>query len=264
MYKSLIIFAFLLFLVSCGGTPSYVIDKDDMVLLLVDVHKGEAVTEIDGAHYYNDSLKKMLKQSIFIKHGVTQEQFDTSLVWYGHNIDKFIEVYDEAIIKLQEEDRYIVAQARAAGNGTPLATGDSVNLWTKESIRLFRQNLGNGEVTFNLLTDNNFKKGDRFQWAFLLLNNQSSVNVFLAVDYKDGSTSYTTTSSDFEGWNRFSLQTDSARVPRRVYGYVDYKAPKKSEIVYLDSISLVRTRLDNANYSSIYSQKALEKNKKAQ
>lgn len=262
MRKSFVILICLFLLYSCNDAPSYVIAEDDMVSLLVDVHKGEAVTEIDGGHYYNDSLKKMLKQSVFIKHGITQEQFDTSLVWYAHNMDKYIEVYDKVIKTLEEEDKAIVAEAKASGRATPMAAGDSVNLWTKEDIRIFSSNKGYGELTFDILADANFKKGDNYQIAFRLLNNQKELNLFLGVDYRDGSTSYITKVADAEGWTKLSLQTDSARIPRRVYGYVDRQMLNAKEVIFLDSISFVRKRLNKDNYSPYHMQKMLERKKK--
>lgn len=255
---------FMLFMVlllcGCGGTPDYVIGKDDMISLLVDIHKGEAVAEANSGTYYNDSLKKVLKQSILLKHGITQEQFDTSMVWYGYNIEKYAEIYDEVIKQLEEEEKVVVAEARKAGQVT-MAAGDSVDLWINEPVRYFSTRYGGEDMIFNFTADETFKKGDRFQWAFRMFNNIGQARLFMGIDYKDGSTSYLYKTTDTEGWNRFVMQSDSTRVPRRVYGYMSYR-PRKGEIVYLDSINLVRTRLNPSSYYQIYSQKLLEGRKR--
>ncbi|MDE6458729.1 MAG: DUF4296 domain-containing protein, partial [Muribaculum sp.] len=80
--------AALLFL-SCDRTPDYVISPDDMASLLVDIHKGEGVVDLNSSAYRGDSARKVLKQSRYMRHGVTAEQVDTSLEWYGHNIEKY-------------------------------------------------------------------------------------------------------------------------------------------------------------------------------
>lgn len=255
----LILFTVLL-LSGCGGKPGYVIGEEDMVSLLVDIHKGEAVAETNSGTYYNDSMKKVLKQSILIKHGVTQEQLDTSLVWYGYNIEKYAEVYDEVIKRLEAEEKDVVAEARKAGQVT-MASGDSVNLWINEPVRYFSRHYGGGDMTFNFTADETFRSGDRFQWAFRMFNNIDQAHLFMGIDYKDGSTSYIYKTTNTEGWNNFVLQADSTRVPRRVYGYMSY-TPRKGEIVYLDSINLVRTRLNRSSYYHIFSQKLLEGRKK--
>ena len=102
-----------LVLIACNSTPGYVIGEDDMVSLLVDVHKGEAYVEMNSGSFYSDSLKKTFRQTIFMRHNVTQEQFDTSLMWYGHHIDQYKKVYDRVIERLEDEEKEIrLAAAR--------------------------------------------------------------------------------------------------------------------------------------------------------
>ena len=76
--------------VGCNSTPDYVISQEKMAQLLVDIHIGESVVDANMQEYELDSVKKALKQSIYIKHGVTSEQVDTSFIWYGENIEKYI------------------------------------------------------------------------------------------------------------------------------------------------------------------------------
>ena len=80
----------LLAVVSCDSTPDHVIPPEKMARLLADIHIGESVIDANRNQYANDSLKKELKQSVFCKHNVTAQQVDTSFVWYGHNIEKYI------------------------------------------------------------------------------------------------------------------------------------------------------------------------------
>ena len=53
------------------------------------MYKAEAVMEQEEKTFYNDSTKKRLRQSVFMKHNVTQELYDTSLIWYAHNLDVY-------------------------------------------------------------------------------------------------------------------------------------------------------------------------------
>ena len=78
---------------SCDRTPDYVIKPDDMASLLVDIHKGEGVVDLNSSAYRNDSARKVLKQSIYMRHGVTAEQVDTSLEWYGPVSYTHLDVY---------------------------------------------------------------------------------------------------------------------------------------------------------------------------
>ena len=89
--------------ISCSKLPDNVLNKKDMTSLLVDIHKGESVVELQRGYFPSDSMIKMVKQSILQKHGVSQAQLDTSFVWYGNHIEDYIEIYDEVIANLEED-----------------------------------------------------------------------------------------------------------------------------------------------------------------
>ena len=94
--------------VACGKRmPKEVIDSKKMEDLLIDIHKSEAFMESDYPYYAKDNRKDSIRNAILAKHGVTRAEFDTSLVWYGMNIEKYIEIYKKVIERLQEEDNKI-------------------------------------------------------------------------------------------------------------------------------------------------------------
>lgn len=39
-----------------------------------------------------------------MRHGVTREQFDTTLVWYGHHIETYMKIYDRVVERLKAEN----------------------------------------------------------------------------------------------------------------------------------------------------------------
>ena len=66
-------------LAACSKTPDYVISEDRMASLMADLYMGDAVVENDNRSYRNDSVRKVLIQSVYAKHGVTRHDVDTSL-----------------------------------------------------------------------------------------------------------------------------------------------------------------------------------------
>ena len=73
-----------------------------MASLVADIHEADAIVTIERESYRTDSQKTALRDAVFARHGITEEQFDTSLVWYGHNLDIYSEVYEEAIDILKD------------------------------------------------------------------------------------------------------------------------------------------------------------------
>ena len=80
-----------------------VLGKKEMASLLTDVHKGESLIEINHNQFSSDSMRRVMKQSVLDAHGVTQQQWDSSLSYYGRNIEQYIELYDIVIAGLEQE-----------------------------------------------------------------------------------------------------------------------------------------------------------------
>jgi hypothetical protein len=232
--------------VACDRTPDYVLKKSEMVDLLVDIHKAEGVIELNRAQYGSDSMRKVMKQSVLLRHGVTQEQFDTSLVWYGHNIEKYIEVYDDVIERLEKESSEIEV-SEGAERVNVAVVGDSADAWPNAHMYRFFYGQPNSMLRFNLRRDENWEEGDKYTWRFYLSRIQTPLYYSLAAQYSDGTTDYMSGLSTSQGWNEFVLQLDSARVAQNVFGYISMM-PMRTEVAYLDSITLVRTRFDSDRY----------------
>jgi hypothetical protein len=226
-------------IVSCSSTPGNVIPKDKMAHLLADLHLAESVVELDRTSFHTDSMKKVLKQSVFMRYGVTQEQVDTSFDWYGHHIKDYIEVYDKTISLL--EDRVASIDAVAEDMGVTVA-GDSVDIWHGSRTRILSKGRISQYLDFVLTPDDNWQSGDAYEWRIKLLNNRSPLEWGLLTDYSDGTTEYVASSDLQEGWNSLTLHLDSTRTATRVYGYATVNL-SPNERVFLDSISLMRTRV---------------------
>ena len=89
--------ASMMVLAACSKTPGYVISEGKMAEIMADLHTGEAVVDANSSTFRKDSVKQAFMQSICMRHGVTTQQLDTSLYWYGQNIQEYIKVYDKTI-----------------------------------------------------------------------------------------------------------------------------------------------------------------------
>ncbi len=227
MRKALIILVAVLALAGCSNTPDNVIGEGDMVDVLVDMHRAEALIQMNSGKYYNDSIKKTLKQSVLMKYGYTQADFDTSLVWYGHHIDRYVKIYDKVIARLQKDERAAEKeQANSpsmanAGNGMSSRkrygmAGDTIDLWNKGRSWVMMPNMGRNCITFDYKPVGKNRRGDRYKLSFKLMGTRSSMKVYFGIDYTDGSTAFLFRSLSYEGWNDFTLQCDTLRTPRRV------------------------------------------------
>lgn len=240
--------------VGCNSAPGHIIPPDEMARLLADIHIGESVVESNREEYDLDSMKKALKQSIYIKHNVTQEQVDTSFIWYGQNIEEYIEVYDKVISILENDIRNVKVPV---DNMQFVVSGDSADAWPGLRYRLLTPFTPDKYISFSINRDENWDDGDVYEWKFKLINNQSIVDWTIAVDYTDGSSEYKNMLISEDGWHDITLYSDSTKSLSRVYGVISADLNSYGR-VYVDSISLVRTRLNPQMYRRRYSQHSFD------
>ena len=282
----------LVLLLSCGKTPNGVMSVNEMADLIADLQLAEAYIDSHSGDFESDSSKLVIKQSVFKKHGITQQDYDSSMVWYAHNMEDYAKAYDKAVGKLK--DRYDKLDKSGKGdnersrdmdptladngptrNPVPNAghrpksfkklstdtKGDTADLWQGQRSYMLTQGARRGFITFDLPPDANKRVGDRYQLAYKLTRGGNEFKVSLNVDYTDGGTAQITRSTNSDGWVSIDLQSDTARKVRRVYGYVSYDI-KRGQTAFVDSLMLFRSHLSLDNYGFIHAQRRLERNKK--
>ena len=273
-------------LLSCGRTPHGVMSVNEMADLIVDLQIAEAYIDSHIGEYTSDSSKLVLKQSVFKKHGITQEDYDSSLVWYAHNMEDYIKAHDKAIGKLKERydkldkngkmvDREMAIRERRetpeaipqsihSSRGKQLgrpntdSKGDTIDLWQGNRSYVLTQGAKRGFITFSVQPDAQYKPGDRYQLAYYLTRCNNEFKVSLNVDYTDGGTSQITRGTHSDGWVAIDVQSDSTRRVRRIYGYVSYDI-KRGQTAIVDSLMLLRSHMSKSNYGFINAQRLLER-----
>ncbi len=247
----LTLFLLLALLPSCRKTPSYVIPEDKMAELIADINVGNAIVDADRGQFRDDSSRMVLMQSIYARHGVDAARVDTSLEWYGHNLEKYVKVCEKA----EEILTARIEKAEQAGGQTQqtqsatVLDGDSVNLWPGVLTLRIAGSPASDFQSFMLASDRSWDRGDRYTLSAKGVNTRGNVTMFLAADYNDGTTEYI--SSVMPAGNAASLLfvVDSSKVASRVYGSLYYHG-SEGEVSYLDSITLVRTRGRNDNVAA--------------
>lgn len=235
---------FLVLVSACTGVPDEIIQPDDMASLLADIHKGDALVEIEPRDYDNDSLRKQLKQSILMKHGVTQAMVDSSMVWYGRHLPKYVEVY-ESTIKILENQLADVQKSGGAGSMRQVSIkmdGDSVNMWPGARSARFTSSSPSNNITFSLKNDRNWDRGDVYQLRFKQLGADDNIAYTIVAEYNDGTSEYVTSRPRGEGWQSLRIYLDPSKTASSIYGTISYTPSGDMNTTYLDSITLIRSR----------------------
>lgn len=232
---------------SCNRVPSNVIKPDKMARLMADMRMADAVVSVSPDDYVSADSKLILKEAVLRHNGVSEEQFDTSLVWYGHHMDRYQTVTEKTIEILQQ--RMNEANVLAAGDAAMSVAGDSVDLWNGPLTYTIRHNSPSEYITFAMDSDANWEKGDIYTLRAHAMTPAARSSWAMTMTYADGTVESTggTFSSVASTRQDISLHTDSARVPTRISGWIRI-TPDNRRPSIIDSISLTRKRIDPEKY----------------
>lgn len=106
MKHYLFIFALTCLLLSFGACtirPRQVLSAGKMREVLYDLHRTDGIMQVKGYNYGHDEDLARYYQVVLQKHGVTQAEFDSSIVWYTDNPKRFNKIYPPVIKRLQAE-----------------------------------------------------------------------------------------------------------------------------------------------------------------
>ncbi len=267
-----ILFLMLFCLSACDKAPSGVIGERKMAALLEDFFKADAYMDMHSNQFDTDSARQVMKQSIMRKHGITQAMYDSSLVWYAHNMDTYTLVFDRVLDNLESQKLKAQRDAQKAQLKPQQirqemavrqdfsGSGDTIDIWTLSRLWMLPPALGQGYITFTQSPDNRYQAGDRYELSFKSVTVKSDLKLLLAVDYQDGGTAFMSRGNCPDGWNKLMLQSDSTRTVRRIYGYVRYNN-QPGGIAIIDSLALLRMHKKDVSYGYIGVQRLLERNK---
>lgn len=102
------------FLVGCR--PKGVLSSHKMRVVLVDLHKTEAMLQVAGLGIKDQDIKSIYYAQVLERHGVTQAEFDSSLVWYTAHPQLFDKIYPKVMADLKkEEEKYVALLAEQEG-----------------------------------------------------------------------------------------------------------------------------------------------------
>ena len=102
---------FLLALAVCmtACRPRGILTSRQMREVLVDLHKTDALLQVHGLQYGHDQEEDRYYAAVLEEHGVTQAQFDSSIVWYTHHPKLFDKIYPKVLRQLHDDYETFVA-----------------------------------------------------------------------------------------------------------------------------------------------------------
>lgn len=172
------------------SVPSEYIQPDDMEDLIYDYHLAQGIaSQQDGNQDYNRELTFEL---VLKKHGLTQAQFDSSLVYYYTRADRFQEIYKHVQERLDTEaEKYGAAtnDVRITANSL---SGDTTDVWKGNRALMLINDRPYHLYQFSQKADTSYRAGDSFMMSlnstWLMQQGNRQASIYLAITYENDST----------------------------------------------------------------------------
>lgn len=86
-----------------GCRPKGILSSGEMRAVLTDLHKTDGLIQMYGLNYGHEEVKNIYYAQVLEKHGITQAQFDSSIVWYTAHPVLFDKIYPKVQADLKAE-----------------------------------------------------------------------------------------------------------------------------------------------------------------
>ena len=90
-----------------GCRPKKVPSPKEMELILYDLHYTDGVLNEAGLLYGHEDDMKAYYAAALAKHGLTQAQFDSALVWYTNHSVQFEKIYPKVQARLERRLEFV-------------------------------------------------------------------------------------------------------------------------------------------------------------
>lgn len=250
--------------------PDMVFQDAQMEDILYDYHIAKAMADEVP---YNESYKKVLYvESVFQKHGITQAEFDTSMVWFSRHPDVLTKIYEQVKERLKKE-RDGINHLIALRDNKPKESkpGDSIDVWIGRRLYQLTGMPLDNKLTFKLPVDTNFKQRDTLRWAVrfscLEVDSIFAPQMALQILYEKDTLSCGPVSIYSEGLHALTLSADTLGEMKEVQGFIYAPLRQSVQHILLDSITLMRyhasdtLRLDTNSVSPKLQEEKVEKKK---
>ena len=201
------------------GIPGRYLQMDEMVDILYDYHVADGMvqTNFDSP----DSVAmRAYRISILKNHGVTQADFDSSMIYYTRHTRLLQKVYDKIADRL---DREAVERGGQAGFTNLTENADTTNVWKRSTAFVLSPYLATNRMSFEIKADSSYHEGDRmvldFDAQFLYQDGMRDALVVLAITYANDSVEYVNNSISTSSHYHMQIMNEDRLAIKSVRGF---------------------------------------------
>ena len=249
-HSSLTILMVLLILACKPTVPSEYIQPDDMADILYDYHVSQAMESVKD----DSGDKRFFFDGVLLKHGVSEAQFDTSLVYYYSHADLLKQVYEQVNGRLEEEAKVLgVSVAGASRVAQYSTTGDTANVWTLPVNVLLAAQPALNRFDFSIKADTSYHAGDSFVLQFntdyLWQNGVKDATACVVARYEGDSVTQTVQHVSGQSLVQVRVPSNNSNRLSELSGFIYLRTPEGNpsrRLMFVSQIQLIRIHHNHA------------------
>jgi len=178
-----------LFAACTPSVPSRYIQPDELADILIDYHLARAIAiEEESRNGSHDIAQNAYVDAALRKHGITQAELDSSLVYYYSRADRFEAIYKKVVERLEEQAVTLGAsQSELTMFAHYDANGDTANVWFDRTAFILTPIAPYNRFDFSFDTDSTYRSGDsflmQFNADFMFQSGTKDAHLYIAVAY---------------------------------------------------------------------------------
>lgn len=250
MRHSLTYLLVLMLVVACKpSVPSEYIQPGDMEDILYDYHLALAMSRQKSGGNTTDFNRSLYFQSVLKKYGVTEAEFDSSLVYYYSHAYRLKDIYAEVNQRLGDEATSLgVAVGDINRYSQYSTTGDTANIWNQQTDVLLIPYPTMNRYDFTVKVDSTFKKGDSFMFQFMSeyiwQNGSKDVTVCIVCKYEGDSIIQTANHVSVAGTAQVRVPANREKKLKEMRGFIYLSAggddTNTRKMLFISQIQLIR------------------------
>ena len=248
----------LLLLCSCEQNQDDVLSKHEMENILYDYHIAQYMAS--SLPFEERYKSRIYIDAVYEKYGITEAEFDSSLVYYNRHTEDIQDIYEH--VKHRLEDYEANLQLESGSNeirASYTLGGDTADIWSGQRVMMLRDNQYLNKETFTIKADTSFHLNDRFKLQVdfdFIREDQNSrdeqLTACLSIHFKNGKVISAVRSSSYPSHYDINLSPDNGQEIQYLYGFfmLQGKGNKIRSLGIVRNIALYRYHTTSQAYST--------------
>jgi len=214
-----------------------------MRTVLYDMQIAEAFVETKNEDFATSDARQTVYDAVFSKHNITQAEYDSSLIWYGKNMDLYMNIY-KLVLRDVNKSIELLGDIKPDPLSGDASTKDSIDIWIYSRSYSFKPERVFNTLSFDIAPKMPYSSGSSYVLGMSVWGIPSHLKqkpkIHISAIQSDTIISVNKEITE-DGYYEVVVKTEEFRQVIKVYGYITVNNAEASyHRIYLDDINLMK------------------------